>query len=279
MLIRCWGSRGSIPVSGPSVVKYGGDTTCMEIRAESGEIIIVDAGTGIRRLGNFLLEEESYEYHVIFTHAHWDHVMGFPFFKPIFHDNVRLYMHKCPFHSKFVETILTKVMSPPYFPVPYADIRADIWYEDACPYEFQIGSVQIEPIPLSHPNSGSGYKFTEKDKQFVFLTDNELGYVHPNGLKKEEYLAFSRGADLLIHDAEYTPEEYQKTIQWGHTVYPEALELAMEAGVKHFGLFHINQERTDDQLDAIVEDCQRQIRERHVPMECSAVSCDSVFQL
>ena len=114
MEIKCWGSRGSIPVSGRNFVKYGGDTTCVEIRTKSDDVIILDAGTGIRRLGNHMTGEGRLAYHFIFTHAHWDHVMGFPFFKPIFNENAEFLMHKCPFKSKFVEPVLTKVRSAPF---------------------------------------------------------------------------------------------------------------------------------------------------------------------
>ena len=169
MYIKCWGSRGSIPVSGKEYVKYGGDTTCLEIRTKSDDIIIVDAGTGIRRLGNRLVREDHYKYHLIFTHAHWDHLMGFPFFKPLYIEKTELFMHKCPFHSKFVETALSKVMAPPFFPVKYSGITAKSVYLNACPTEFTIGSVTVTPIPISHPNSGSGYKFTENDTSFIFL--------------------------------------------------------------------------------------------------------------
>lgn len=279
MIITCWGSRGSIPVSGKDYLKYGGDTTCLEIRTQSGDIIIVDAGTGIRRLGRRLVDEGRFDYHVIFTHAHWDHVMGFPFFKPIFYDQTRLHMYRCPFHSKFVETILSKVMSPPNFPVKYSEIRAAIEYYDACPSPFRIGSVTIEPIPISHPNGGSGYKFTEDGKTFVFLTDNELGFIHPGGKDRNAYLEFSRGADFLIHDAEYTPEEYKTTVEWGHTVYTDALSLAMEAGVGRFGLFHLNQDRFDDEMDAIVDDCRQRVQAASSSLDVLAVGSDMTFQL
>lgn len=279
MLIRCWGSRGSIPVSGEGYNKYGGDTTCMEIRTKSDHVIIIDAGTGIRRLGNRLLDEGRFEYNFIFTHAHWDHVMGFPFFKPLYFAHAELWMHRCPFHSKFVETILTKVMSPPTFPVNYSDLKANIHYEDACPYTFEIGSVSITPIAISHPNSGSGYKFVEDGKSFVFLTDNELDFIHPGGLPFQEYVSFSAGADLLIHDAEYTPEEYQKTRLWGHSVYTRALDLAIDAGVGRFGLFHVNQERTDQEMDGIVADCQRRISDAGHPLECFGVAGDMTIEL
>lgn len=281
MYIKCWGSRGSIPVSGKEYLKYGGDTTCLEIRAESGDIIIVDAGTGIRRLGNLLVEEKHFRYNFIFTHAHWDHVMGFPFFKPLYYQNAELLMHRCPFDSKFVETILSKVMSPPNFPVKYSNIKAKITYEEACPATFEIGSVEITPIPISHPNSGSGYKFVESGKTFVFLTDNELGYVHPGGLQRRDYTEFSKGADFLIHDAEYTPTEYKKTKSWGHTTFTDALELAFDAGARKLGLFHLNQERSDMAVDKIVESCRQLAAEKGNQLECFAVSGngDMTFRL
>ncbi|MFH0998272.1 MAG: MBL fold metallo-hydrolase [Pseudomonadota bacterium] len=278
MRIKCWGSRGSIPVCGAEYLKYGGDTTCMEIQTESGEIIIVDAGTGIRRLGNHLMKENILKYHFIFTHSHWDHLIGFPFFKPLYSKDAALHMHRCPFQKTFVETMLSKVMTPPNFPIRYADVRAKIEYEKACPSQFDIGSVSVIPIPISHPNSGSGYKFIENDKKIVFLTDNELGYVHPNGLPFEAYRDFCEGADLLIHDAEYTPEEYRTTIEWGHSVYTDVLKLAIQAGVKRLGLFHINQERTDPQMDVIVAECNQRLIKQGSSITCFAVAKDMAFE-
>ena len=170
-------------------------------------------------------------------------------------------------------------MSPPNFPVKYSDITAKILYQDACPLTFEIGSITITPIQLSHPNSGSGYKFVEDGKSFVFLTDNELGFVHPGGLPYKEYADFCAGADLLFHDAEYTPEEYTTTKEWGHSIFYEALDLAFDAGVKKLGLFHLNQERYDSQVDAIVETCRQRIAEKGTDLECFAVAADMVFNL
>ena len=130
-------------------------------------------------------------------------------------------------------------MSPPTFPVRFRDLVARIHYEDACPVDFAIGSTTIEPIRLSHPNSGSGYKFCENGRSFVFLTDNELGFIHPGGLEFDAYLDFCRGADLLIHDAEYTPDEYRTAREWGHSSYTDAVDLALAAGVRRLGLFHM----------------------------------------
>ena len=279
MRITCWGSRGSIPVSGKSFLKYGGDTTSLEIRTNSGDIIAVDAGTGIRRFGKKLVEENALNINFLFTHAHWDHLMGFPFFKPLYSRDARLLMHGCPFHSQFVESILSTVMAPPNFPVKYADVKAQMTYEKACPTEFEIGSVSIVPIAISHPNGGSGYKFIEDDRTFVFLTDNELGYRHAGGRPFEEYVEFAAGADLLIHDSEYTPDEYQTFIEWGHSVYSDVLKLAEQAGVKKLGLFHLNQERTDDQMDKVVKNCQQHFDGHGLEIDCIGVATDMVFNL
>lgn len=270
MIIRCWGARGSIPVSGKEYVKYGGDTTCIEIRTKDDEIIIIDAGTGLRKLGNRLLAEDRHEYNMILTHAHWDHLLGFPFFKPIYSKQTRINMFGCPFAQGSIKDMLTKSMSPPHFPVKLEDAGAEIEYYGACKDAFQVGSVKVTPIRLSHPNQGLGYKFVENKSCFVFLTDNELTFRHPGGLDFGDYVEFSRGADLLIHDSEYTEEEYRSTKGWGHSIYTDALRLALEARVKEFGLFHHDQERSDAEMDGIVEDCQRTVDNRKSSLECFA---------
>lgn len=272
MIIRCWGARGSIPVSGKEYVKYGGDTTCLEIRTKNDEIIIVDAGSGIRALGNRLIAEKRHKTTMIFTHAHWDHIMGFPFFKPIYFKRSYITLFGCPFAQASVRHMISKIMEPPNFPVNFESIRAEIDYHEACANPFSIDSLTIVPIPLSHPNKGVGYKFVEDDRSFVFLTDNELRYTHPGGEPYEHYRDFSVGADLLIHDAEYTEEEYTKTKTWGHSVYKHSLELALDAGVKRFGLFHHNQERSDEGVDLLVEDCRRIVRSSKASLECFALS-------
>jgi ribonuclease BN (tRNA processing enzyme) len=255
------------------------DINCVEIRTNDDKIIIVDAGTGIRRLGNQLIEERRYTYDVIFTHAHWDHLMGFPFFKPLYHGQTDIHMQGCPFAQKYVETMISKVMSPPNFPIRYTDVKASIGFEPECPQSFKIGTVSIIPIALSHPNQGRGYKFIEDGKTLVFLTDNELDFLHPGGLSFEAYQEFSADADLLVHDAEFTEKEYKLTKQWGHSVYASAVKLALNAGVKQLGLFHLNQNRTDRDVDDIVDMCHHILAERGSDMKCFAVGADMTLTL
>lgn len=279
MQITVWGSRGSIPVSGREYLVYGGDTTCLEIRSASDDIIIVDAGTGIRRLGNALIDDGRYEYYFLLTHGHWDHLMGLPFFKPLYIDDATIRVHRGLFLKKFVENMVSRVMTPPNFPIRYSELRAQVLYEGGNQERFDIGSVTIETIPLSHPNMGSGYKFTEDGKSFVFLTDNELGYIHPGGKTMKDYIEFAAGADLLFHDGEYTPDEYEARVLWGHSAYTEALELAVKAGVKTLGLFHLNQERSDEEVEHLVTDCRKIVEAQGNGMECLAVGSDMTFFL
>ncbi|BBD06883.1 MBL fold metallo-hydrolase [Desulfovibrio ferrophilus] len=280
MFIRCWGSRGSIPVSGPEYNRFGGDTTCIEIRNDDDDIVVVDAGSGIRRLGNLLLKEGRFDLTMLFTHAHWDHVLGLPFFKPVYMPQTTLQIHGCPFEMGDLFKVLQQVMNAPYFPVQYGELLSTRNHSLACDLEIMVGGMSINSIPLSHPNKGQGFKFEEKGKSFVFLTDNELDFEHPGGTTYEDYLAFSKGADLLVHDAEYLPTEYEKlTRGWGHTTYTRALELAIEAKVRAFGLFHLNQDRTDEQVDAMVEDCRRIAAQRGVDMEIFAMAQDQEITL
>jgi phosphoribosyl 1,2-cyclic phosphodiesterase len=275
MLIKIWGVRGSVPVSGAKYVKYGGDTTCIEIRTRSDDTVIIDAGTGIRRLGNLLMREKRLNLHMIFTHAHWDHIVGLPFFKPIYHASARITVYRCPI-SRFVDTMYRHIMTPPYFPVRFSDSNARLSYAEttACNPSFRIGPLTVEPIPLSHPNTGMGYRFTEDGKRFVFLTDNELHHPHPGRVPYAEYVRFARHADLLFHDAEYTAAEWERHISWGHSSYLHALDLAIDAGASAFGLVHHNQDRYDHQVDGIELECRQTAAERGAALECFAARRD-----
>jgi phosphoribosyl 1,2-cyclic phosphodiesterase len=279
MIIRCFGARGSIPVSGPEYVRYGGDTTCFEIRTHDDDIIVIDAGSGLRRLGNRLLAEHRFAYTLFLTHSHWDHILGFPFFKPIYDQRTRISMRGCTEAQGDIKKLLARAMSTPFFPVPFSELEAEFIYEDDCVLSYQVGPMEIWPIQLNHPNGGQGYKFVENDKSFVFLTDNELGQHHRGGQSLEEYREFARNADLLIHDAEFTPEEYQLTRGWGHSTYLQALDLAIRARVARFGLFHHNQDRDDAAVDRMLQHCREIIAEQKVTLEVFALTQDTEITL
>ncbi|MCX8042672.1 MAG: MBL fold metallo-hydrolase [Desulfobacterota bacterium] len=272
MIIRCWGARGSIPVSGQLYITYGGDTTCIEIRDDADNIIIIDAGSGIRALGNRLVQENRHEMTILFTHGHWDHIMGLPFFKPLYDQKTQITVYGCPFSRHSLKDMLAPSMNPPNFPIRFDDLKADITFCGICSGTFTVGSIFIETIHLSHPNQGIGYKFTENGRRFVFLTDNELSYTHPGGHDVGAYQTFCEGADLLVHDAEYTDHEYKRTRTWGHSTYRQALALALDAAVRQFGLFHHNQDRSDDDIDKIVHDCRTIIREHGSMLSCFAMA-------
>jgi phosphoribosyl 1,2-cyclic phosphodiesterase len=172
MIIRCWGARGSIPVSGEEFVRYGGDTTCMEIRSENDDVLIIDAGTGIRNLGQRLISEKKRSTALLLTHIHWDHILGFPFFRPLYQKSHHLEIHGDLSVRKTIMDFISEVMTPPFFPINIDAVRAHIHYREWERKNFPVYSFTVESIPLSHPNCGNGYKITENGKSLVFLTDN-----------------------------------------------------------------------------------------------------------
>lgn len=271
MIVRCWGSRGSIAVSGGQYVTYGGDTTCLQITAGTGETVIVDAGTGIRRLGNFLLEKKITRYYLLLTHSHWDHVLGFPFFRPLLHSRNQLIVQYRTIGKMTSKDILEQVMSPPFFPIRLAELKADIQFDSGLNNRFNIGSLQIDTIPTSHSAGSLGYRFKENGKTFVFLTDNELGFDHPQSLGIDAYCRFSLNADLLFHDAEYTQDEYQCRKGWGHSSIPHVLDLALKADVGQLGLIHLNQDRSDSEMDTIVQNGNRFFSSKNSHTRCFGV--------
>jgi phosphoribosyl 1,2-cyclic phosphodiesterase len=256
MKVRCWGARGSVPVSGPQYVRYGGDTACLEIRSKNGALLILDAGTGVRALGAELARAGGVQATLLLTHLHWDHIQGLPFFKPLYDPATRLVIGGRKGFRRDLAWALGQAFRPPLFPVPFSRLPAKVGTVGFTDDELHVDSLVIRRIPLSHPNQGAGFRIEEDGASLVFLTDNELSLRHKGGAGFDDYAAFCRGADLLIHDAEYTPEEYPQRRGWGHSHFAEAASLAKAAGVGALGLFHHNQDRTDEAQDALVERCR-----------------------
>lgn len=272
MKIRIWGCRGSLPTPGSGTLRYGGNTTCLEIIANNGRRLIIDAGSGLRPLGKELVKMPG-EQHLclIMTHCHWDHLMGFPFFVPGYLERFSINVCGGPNAQSFLKDYLSQQMQAPYFPVGFEVLKARFRFECGQPGGRSCCPITIEPIPLSHPNGGYGFMFLESGRRFVFLTDNELGLVHPGGLDRDRYVEICREADLLIHDAQYTDDEYRKTRGWGHSTFREAVDLALDAQVKKLCLFHHDPDRNDDELDVIVANCRRYVADMGSSLEVVGV--------
>ena len=280
MKLTVWGARGSIPVSGPQYNKYGGDTTCVELETRNGEVLILDAGTGLRALGNKLLAEGRKEIHFLFSHAHWDHLMGFPFFKPLYRPDVTIYCHGCTFSQQSVQHFLSQTLRPPFFPVKLDDVAATLRFDDECPANITVAGLCCQTIPLSHPNQGYGYRLTEGKRSVAFFPDNELSMVHFEGRAVGEYQRFLQDVDLLIHDAEYWPEEYEAFARgWGHSVFFDTVDLAVAARAQKLVLWHLNQERSDDEVDKMGEVAQDAANSGNTGLECLMARAQMAFEL
>jgi phosphoribosyl 1,2-cyclic phosphodiesterase len=258
MNIKFWGTRGSIPVPGKDTTIYGGNTTCLEMTLESGRVIIIDSGTGIRPLGGQLMgDREKVDIHLLITHIHWDHVWGFPFFDPVYEPTSKIAIDGFPTCMKGLRATFDNKMGDGFFPIKFDDLKAEIRYLDTLNKgALKIDSVVIDSIPLQHPQGGFGFRFREGKKTLVFITDNELTEEAWAGRHPHDFIEFCKDADMLIHDAQYTPEEREKRRGWGHSDYLAALNLALESHVKRLVLFHHDPSRKDPEVVSFINHCK-----------------------
>lgn len=268
MQLKFWGVRGSIPSPGPQTVKYGGNTTCLELRSDAGARIILDAGSGVRALGLELAAAMPVACSLFITHTHWDHIHGLPFFVPLFVPKNRLDIYGAadPVSQGSVKDVLSVQLEYRYFPVREAELKAEIkasTLREGQP--IQIQDVTVTPILLNHPVLNFGYKVACNGRSLFFTGDHEQYYnlYSPEEEDFEEYekavsekkaalVEFLRGVDTLVADAQYTGEEYKTKIGWGHSTYGQSVGLAKAAGVPRLFLTHHDPTRSDDALDAIL---------------------------
>lgn len=254
MLLKFFGTRGSVPVCTKDTQKHGGNTTCLFIEAASGDAIIIDAGTGIRELAKELMPRGKHKLNLIFSHYHWDHLQGFPFFAPVFLKNTELTIYG-PSEEVTVEKALSYQMKRPYFPTELSTLPSKITYTNL-KKTLIIGSIKIDTIVNNHPNHTRGFRFSEDDKSFAFLTDNE---VHAEDCKTsyDDFVKFISGVDLLIHDGQYTDEIYEKRLGWGHSTYTQVAALASDAGIKDFMITHHDHSSSDKFIEKNIKDLRK----------------------
>jgi len=252
MEIRFWGTRGSIPAPGPNTLEFGGNTTCVEVVLRSGRRIVIDGGTGIRLLGEHLKTKvATIRLNLLLTHNHWDHLIGLPFFAPIYREDSEIKIDGWPLAFQALKRVFDDHMGDGFFPVAFDQLKAHISFANKIARSPQVlDDVEIEALPLNHPQGCLGFRFQEEGQTMVFITDNELGL--DGGYRFPDFVKFAKGADLLIHDAQYVPEEMPVHRGWGHSTYQEAVNLALEAGAKTLLLTHHDPSRTDEQIRQIL---------------------------
>jgi phosphoribosyl 1,2-cyclic phosphodiesterase len=252
MELRFWGVRGSIPVPGPFTAIVGGNTICVSVRV-GNYFVVFDAGTGIREFGNHLTDKERFSWKgsVFLSHYHWDHIQGLPFFEPAFRSENRFHIYGEPKEGTSIHEILNEQMQSPYSPVSL-DVLAGLvtFVELRAGQDIEIfpGAV-LRTIRLEHPNGALGYRLDTPGGSVCFISDHE----HPEGGLSESVVEFVQGTGVLIHDAQYTPEEKKRKRGWGHSSWEEAGLTARKAQVNQLYLIHHDPDRTDEELPIIEE--------------------------
>ena len=258
-------------------MRYGGNTTCVEVRCGS-DIVILDAGTGLRQLGRSLLEEfkrRPLNLSLLLSHTHWDHIQGLPFFAPIYEARCRLRILGCEGARKSIVAALMGQMESTYFPVPFSKLPSNIEIEELSDFNFSIGSLLVRAQRANHPGITVGYRLFAPDGVIVFFPDTEL---HRGG-DDRDMIEFIGDADVLILDSQYDRAEYKKHMGWGHGCVDDSVSFALKAGVKKLVLFHHDPDHDDKKIDAIVKHARRLVAKAKGRMEVEAAREGMVIQL
>ncbi len=291
MKLVFWGTRGSLPSPGAGTVRYGGNTPCVEVRFANNELLIFDAGTGLRGLGDAIAAAGgTIKTYLAISHPHWDHIQGFPFFKPAFIAGNELTIIGAQTRNITLRQMIASQMDEVYFPVQLNELKAKIRFRPVREETIPVFDGMLSTMFVNHPAFALGFRLTVGSRSIVYITDNEPFdresaislknvdknimdlYLRQKGDPNQRVFDFARGADILIHDATYTPEEYVNHVGWGHSDYLFALKVASEAEVKTLVLFHHDQTRTDERIDTILAECRKEIARRGFRFDCVAAA-------
>ena len=269
MRVRFWGTRGSIPKPGKTTLRYGGNTSCVEVQAADGTRVLLDCGTGAHELGHHLVSSGQVSHgHLLIGHTHWDHIQGFPFFAPLFMPDNVWEIYAPGGRARQIEASLAGQMSYEYFPITLDAMQANVHLHDLTEGYFEIGSIRINTHYLNHPALTLGYRLEVDGAILVYATDYEPHSLYPLDAspaavpvhyEDRRHLRFIEGADLLIHDAQYLMAEFPAKAGWGHTPMERAVDYAMLAQVRQLALFHHDPDRHDEAIDDICEQAKRRV--------------------
>ena len=254
--VTFWGVRGSIPCCSAEHTEYGGNTSCVQVNLDDDKVIIFDAGSGLRPLGDSLIKQGITDITLFISHMHWDHICGFPFFKPIFkkNSNVNIYAPTQQ-NGQSSQEIFSLLMSPPFFPLPLHAVSSSLHFNNFQTdnsFDLFNGQLKMQTIALAHPNGSAGYRLNYKNKSVSYISD----YEHASDGLSGKLVDFVKDSDLMIYDSMYTPEEYKYFAGWGHSTWEQAALLTQAANVKKTALFHHAPAHTDTLMREIEQQAQ-----------------------
>jgi phosphoribosyl 1,2-cyclic phosphodiesterase len=268
--LKFWGVRGSIPTPGPTTVHYGGNTSCVEVRAD-GQIIILDAGTGLRLLGCQLVAEfdsQPLDLTLLLTHTHWDHIQGLPFFLPVYKPQNRLHILGYEGARHSLEVVLAGQMESPFFPIGLREVPANVCIEELKEMNFNVGPVRVQACFANHPGKCVGYRLFTSDGSIAFFPDNELPRQDASANRK--MIDFLRGTDVLIMDTQFDTQEYQQHTGWGHGCLDDVVALALQAEVKKLFLFHHDPNHDDAKISQMLAHARQLVAARKAKLHVEA---------